>query len=147
MTTRVTQLDTHAALGAGERAEIVGQWLEGHNARDIERMLVRASAEIEFRPLRLAGARDVYLGHEGVRLWFAELGRIKVHHELRAQELRADGDDLLVATGCVDLAESPNVAEFCGVYRIADGLIMGAHHRISNRQTMEELSLLRPSAS
>jgi hypothetical protein len=108
-------------------------------------MLACASADVEFHPLRLTGGRDVYLGHQGLRLWFGELEGTNFHHELRAQELRADGGEVLVAIGSVDLLESPNVAEFCGVYRIADRLIATAHHRISDRELMEKVGLLRPS--
>lgn len=144
-TARTRQIGTHTALGAGERAEIVSCWLEAHNARDIERMLVYASGDVEYHPLRLTGGGDVYLGHKGLRMWFGELERMNFRHELRAQELRADGVDAVVAIGSVDLVESPNIAEFCGVYRIADRLIASAHHRISDRQMMEKVGLLRPS--
>src|SRR5690348_12928718 len=98
---RTRQIATPTALGAGERAEIVSSWLEAHNARNLEWMLACVSADVEFHPLRLTGRRDVYRGHTGMRLWFGEREGVNFHHELRAQELRADGIDLLVAIGSV----------------------------------------------
>jgi hypothetical protein len=72
------------------------------------------------------------VGHDGVRLWFAELVRGGSKHKLRVEQIQPNGADELLATGLVDLPGHSPVAEFYGIYEISDGLISRADRWISS---------------
>jgi hypothetical protein len=63
----------------------------------------------------------VYVGHDGVRLWFAELVRGGSKHELRVEQIQPNGTDEVLATGLVDLPGHSPVAEFYGSTRSQTG--------------------------
>jgi hypothetical protein len=126
---------------------LVVRWVEAHNDRDLDGMIACATEEVEFHPLRLTLRQrpaDFYVGHDGLRLWFEDLRRSETQHQLRVGEIRQNGADEVVLTGSVEMPASSTVAEFYGIYDIPDGLIVRAHHWISDRRTMEDLGLVQP---
>jgi ketosteroid isomerase-like protein len=124
----------------------VARWVQAHNDRDLDGMLACATQDVEFHPLRLTGgSADVYVGQEGLRLWFNELARSTLGHELRIEQVRDNGHDEVLLIGTVEVPGRPTVAEFYGVYDVSNGLISRAHHYLSDRRTMEELGIIRPS--
>lgn len=127
---------------------LVQRWVDAHNDREIDGMLACAAEDIEFHPMRLTdGDAGVYTGHEGLRLWFEELRRGKLQHELRIDQIRENSEDEVLLVGTVEVPGHSTVAEFYGIYDIPDGLIARAHHYLSDRRTMEELGIIRPTES
>ncbi len=125
---------------------LVARWVEAHNDRDIDGMLACVTQDVEFHPLRLtSGSADVYVGQEGLRLWFEDLTSSTLRHELRMEQVRENGEDEVLLVGSVEIPGHATVAEFYGIYDITDGLIGRAHHYLSDRRTMEELGIIRPS--
>jgi hypothetical protein len=129
--------------GAG--ASLVARWIEAYNGRDIPTMLACVSESFELHQLRPAGNTDfVYVGHEGLRLWFDELKRSGSRHELRVAKIPKSENREVSVSGSVDVPGESPVADFHGVYEISGGLIVQARHWIGDGRTMEELGLLGP---
>jgi hypothetical protein len=48
----------------------------------------------------------------------------------------------VLATGALTTANQADVASFCGLHQLADGMIVAAHHYISDPDMLERLGLL-----
>src|SRR5213592_794210 len=86
----------------GANAEIVRQAFEAFSRRDVPALLALSDEEIELRPVtaRVAGRREPYRGHEGVRAYMADVARYWQELLTEPEELCEEGD-LVVATGHV----------------------------------------------
>src|SRR5436305_8855992 len=86
-----------SALDARIQETVLTQWVEAFNARNLDGMLSCLSVAVEFRPLKLGGARDCYHGHRGVREWFAQLDGPGSAHRIALSDVRDLGDGRVLA--------------------------------------------------
>lgn len=121
---------------------IVSRWVEAFNARDLDGMLVLLDARVVFHPLRLSGLRGSYGGHEGVREWFDRLTRLRHEHRIVLSEARAVGVGQVFAAGSLSLAGEPDIGPFCALHRFDGGLIVAAHHYLTDPEMIERLGLV-----
>ena len=118
------------------------RWVDAFNARDLDGMLACVGDRVEFRPLRLSGVSGCYRGHDGVREWFTRLRRSRQDHPIVIHEARAVGEAHVVATGSIRLEGADDIGSFCAVNRIGEGLILAAHHYLSDAAMIERLGLI-----
>ena len=129
------------ATTAPARDAIV-RWVDAFNGRDLEGMLARFHPEVRFHPLRLVGLDGSYRGHDGVRRWFVRRTQLRHEHVLVLSDVHGAGDDQVLAVGALTLAGDFEVAPFCALHRIADGLIVAAHHYLTDPDMLERLGLV-----
>ena len=121
-----------AGVALRRRAErAVAGWLGAFNAHDLDGMLSWMDPEVDFRPLRMAGAEPCYEGHDGVRRWFAAQALSGDGHRLDASELRDTGEGWVIVIGALELPEEPTLVHVCATYRVHEGLIVAARHYFS----------------
>jgi ketosteroid isomerase-like protein len=74
----------------GENSDIVRQAFDAFSRRDAAALVALADPDIVFRPPtgRLAGRDDPYRGHEGLRTYLDDVGRVW-------QELRSEPDEYI----------------------------------------------------
>jgi ketosteroid isomerase-like protein len=121
---------------------IVVRWVEAFNARDLDGMLACLANDVEFRPLRLSGVSGCYRGHDGVREWFTRLRRWRQDHPIVIHGTRAVGEAYVLVTGAIRLDGESDIGSFCAVNWIDDGLILAAHHYLSDADMIERLGLI-----
>jgi len=102
-------------------------------------MLARFHPEVRFHPLRLAGLDGSYRGHDGVRRWFVRRTQLRHEHVFVSSDVHGAGDDRVLAVGALALAGE---FEFCALHRIIDGLIVAAHHYLTDPDMLERLGLV-----
>jgi hypothetical protein len=68
--------------------QIVSQWVDAFNDRDLDGMLVRLDVQVDFHPLRLSGLGGSYRGDDGVREWFTQLKRLRHEHRIVLSQMR-----------------------------------------------------------
>lgn len=117
------------------------RWTDAFNARDLHGMLACLDEKVEFYPLRVGTVRGPYRGHDGVRDWFARLERDGHEHQIAISRVRALADGGVLSSGSLTLAHEADLAPFCGLHRIREGLIVAAHHYISDPDMIEHLGL------
>ena len=86
----------------GENADIVRRAFDAFSRRDLPALLALADPEVEFMPAtaRVAGRREPYRGHEGLRTYLADVARVWA--ELRSEpDEFLEVDDIVVCTGRV----------------------------------------------
>lgn len=111
----------------------VRRWFDAFNSRDLEGMLACMHPHVDFHPLRLHGLDSIYQGHGGVREWFAALQRMEHHHRVELATVRESADGKLVASGKLAAAAPGGPASFWAVERFEGGMIVAAHHFLSDR--------------
>jgi SnoaL-like domain len=121
---------------------IVSRWVEAFNARNLEGMLALLDPWVDLYPLKLFGLDGSYRGHGGVRAWFAQLERHCHDYEIGLSEVRTVVEGKVVAFGSLRLVGEPDIAGFCAVHRIREGLIVAAHHCVSDPEMIEHLGLI-----
>ncbi len=121
---------------------VVSRWVDAFNGRDLNGMLACLGAEVRFHPLRLSGLAAAYHGHDGVRVWFAQLRRLRHEHRIVVSDARAVGEEQVIAVGSLSLAGEPDIGPFCGLHRLAGGLIVAAHHYLTDPDMIEYLGLV-----
>lgn len=105
-------------------------------------MLACLDPEVRFHPLRLSGLDGSYRGHDGVQRWFAQLAQLHHDYVIALFEVRGSGDNRVLAVGELRLAGKLEIAPFCALHRIADGVIVAAHHYLSDPDMLEHLGLI-----
>ena len=118
---------------------IVTRWVDAFNERDLEGMLARFHREVRFHPLRLVGLDGSYRGHDGVRRWFTQLRHERV---FVLSDVHGVGDDQVLAVGALALAGGFEIAPLCALHRILNGLIVAAHHYLTDPDMLERLGLV-----
>lgn len=111
----------------------VRRWFDAFNSRNLEGMLACMHPYVDFHPLRLHGLESTYSGHGGVREWFAELQRLEHGHQIELSEVRASSGGKLVAAGTLKTADPAGPASFWALERFEGGMIIAAHHFLSDR--------------
>ena len=130
-----------AAIAPAPDALVLG-WVDAFNERDLEGMLARFDPAVRFHPLRLGGLDRSYLGHDGVRRWFARGTQLRHEHLIVLSDVRGAGDGKVLAVGALTLAGNFALASFCALHRIADGLIVAAHQYLTDPDMLEHLGLI-----
>jgi hypothetical protein len=121
---------------------IVMRWVDAFNKRDLDGMLTRFHPAVRYHPLRLAGLDRSYRGHDGVRRWFVRRTQLRHEHVFVLSDVHGAGDDQVLAIGALTLAGEFEIAPFCALHRIIDGLIIAAHHYLSDPNMLEHLGLV-----
>jgi SnoaL-like domain len=88
----------------------VSRWVDAFNQRDLDGMLRGLHADVDFHPLRLSGLRGSYLGHDGVREWFAHLKRLRHEYRIVLCDARSVAEGRVLAVGSLSLAGEPDIA-------------------------------------
>jgi SnoaL-like domain len=119
---------------------IIARWIDAFNARDLDAMLAWMHPAVDFQPLWLGGLRRTYRGHDGVRCWFAALQHWRHQHHIRMIEVSRSDDGEILAIGTLSHQRSANLTPLCALHRLVDGLIVAAHHHMSDPASLLELS-------
>lgn len=84
----------------GSNTQLMGQWVEAFNKRDMDALLELVSPDFEFSPL-LATLLEttVYRGQAGLRKYFEDADTAWESIELRLDDIREVGEDLAVCFG------------------------------------------------
>jgi len=106
------------------------------NARDLDAMLGWMHPDVDFHPLWLSGLRRTYRGHDGMRCWFAALQHWRHPHRIHLTELTPSEDGELLAVGTLTHEQHASPTPFCALHRFADGLIISAHHHMSDPDSL-----------
>jgi ketosteroid isomerase-like protein len=131
-------------LSPADAEEIVLQWFDAFNSRDLAGILACMHAAVDFRPLRLHGLASFYPGHDGVRAWFGDLERLEHRHRIEITEIRASADGQLIAVGTLSAADPAGPSSFWGLERFAGDKIVAAYHYVTEPDILRESGLLRP---
>lgn len=118
--------------------QVVVRWIDAINDGDVDGALDCLDPAATFHPLRL-GVDGAYQGHDGVRRWFERLARQQRRHRIELSELRPTEHADLLAVGMLGYPGEPGISPFCGMYRLAAGLIVMAHHYLSDAETVEQI--------
>jgi SnoaL-like domain len=123
---------------------IVWRWVEAFNALDLEHMIRCLDSDVRFHPLKLAGLSSSYRGRNGVTRWFGDLVRLGHEHRIVLDELGVIADGQVLAVGSLALADEPDieVGPFHALHRLNGGLIVAAHHCVTNPDLIEHLGLI-----
>jgi ketosteroid isomerase-like protein len=132
--------------GPGQSAErdeaVVTAWFGAFNLRDLDGMLERFVDEIEFRPLRFPGVEPYYVGHAGIREWFAAVTGGGHVHRIEAESFSRTEDGRLLVAGKVSLASVGGIAPFSGLYEFEGGRIRKAIHYFTPVAVLDRLGLV-----
>ena len=115
--------------------------VDAFNGRDLDGTLACLGAEVRFDPLRLSGLAASYQD-AGVRVWLVQLRRLRHEHRIVVSDARAVGEEQAIAVGSLSLAGEPDIGPFCGLHRLAGGLIVAAHHYLTEPDMIEYLGLV-----
>jgi hypothetical protein len=120
---------------------LVSQWIESFNERNLDGLLECMSGEVRFYPLRLAGLDPYYLGHDGVREWFARMAELGYRHQIAVHSLRAEPGGEVVAVGELRLDDGSDVSRFWARDQVADGKIVVAHRYLTDPDIFDSISV------
>ena len=131
-----------ASLTALAPEVVVRRWVQAFNAQDLKGMLACVDPRVSLYPLRLGGLDGSYRGHDGVRRWFARLRQLRHEHVIVLSDVQGAGDGKVIAVGALTLPGNFDAAPFCGLHRIADGLILRAYHYLTDPEMLQHLGLV-----
>lgn len=135
--------DARTPLSDEDGAATVRGWFDAFNERDLDGMLIRMHPRIDFHPLRLQGIESAYLGHDGVRRWFDRVQAMEHGHRVEVAGVRAGSDGQLIALGSIVLpGQDVGEDSFWALERLAEGLIIGAYHYLTDPNIAAEGGLL-----
>jgi hypothetical protein len=120
---------------------LVSAWLAAIDVRDLDTMVGAASPELEFHPLRFAGIRNRYLGHDALREWFAQLALMDYSYRTELSDVRDIGDGLVLCAGRVSSVGGANLGPFSAIHRVESSLIVSARHYLSDPVLLERLGI------
>lgn len=124
-----------------QATQIGHRFIEAFNLRDAEALVALTHPDIEFRPTMLVGSKRVYVGHEGLRAWVADLVASGAEHQVRVREVRMLGDERLIVLTEV-LLDGETISPSAMVATLRDGKIIEAKAYLSDETTLKELDLL-----
>jgi SnoaL-like domain len=141
LSTRPRCVSVSGATTAPGRDAIV-RWVDAFNERDLEGMLARLHPKVRLHPLRLRGLDGSYRGNDGVQRWIARLTQLRHEHVIVLSDVHGSRDDNVLEVGSLRLVGNFEIAPFCALHRIAGGLIVAAHHYLSDSDMLEWLGLV-----
>jgi SnoaL-like domain len=122
---------------------IVTRWVDAFNVWDLEGMLARFHPEVLFHPLRVAGLDRSYRGHDGVRRWFVRRTQCAMSMSSSCPTSAARAMTRYSRSArALALAGEFEITPFCALHRIIDGLIVAAHHCLTDPDMLERLGLV-----
>ena len=131
------------ATAAGQLPErIVSRWFGAFNLRDLDKLLTLLDRRVDFHPLKLRGLVGSYRGHAGVREWWSNLERHRVEHHIELSDVRSIGGGMVLALGSLRFVGELESASFRALHRVNAGLIVAAHHCLSDPAMIEHLGLI-----
>ena len=130
-----------------ENTEIVRRVFEAFSRRDLGTLIALADPELVFQPAtaRVAGRAEPYRGHEGLRAYLADVGR--VWQELRSEpEEFVEVGDRVACTGRVYAWGVGRVIDAPAgwVWRLRDGRIVEGRVYETRRAAFEAVGLPWP---
>jgi ketosteroid isomerase-like protein len=120
----------------------VSRWMDAFNAGDVDAMVACLDPHVALQPLRLYGLDHAYHGHDGIRAWFVQLRQLGHQHHIVITDIHATGVGHVLASGALTTTDQADLGPFCGLHRLVDGLIVAAHHYISDPDMLERLGLV-----
>lgn len=120
--------------------ELVSQWIDAFNLRDLDGMLACMSPRVRFYPLRLSGLERFYQGHDGLRRWFDHMRERDHRHRIALHKLRGEPDGEVVAIGELHLEEGSEPARFWARDRVEGDGIVVAHHYLTDPDVFEDIA-------
>jgi SnoaL-like domain len=121
---------------------VVSRWVDAFNARDLEDMLMQLDPRVDFHPLRLGGRGGSYRGHDGVRDWFVKTMRQFGEYQIGLSDVRSVGEGEVFAIGSLHLSGERHIESFGALHRVERGLIVAAHHCLTDPEMIEYLGLI-----
>lgn len=118
---------------------VVLSWIDAFNARDLDGVLAWMDPDVVLHPMRLPGLEHTYRGHDGVTRWFASIEGLGLEHRFHITDLSVDSGEVM---GVGKLALTP-VDDPTGIWildRVANGLIVHAHHYLTDRDAFPRSS-------
>src|SRR4051812_48302380 len=134
----------------GRNAEIVRELFDAFGRRDTTALLALSDPDIVFRPPtgRLVGRDEPYRGHDGLRSYLADVGR--VWQELRSEpDEYVELDDRVLCTGRVYAWGVGRVIDAPAgwVWRVRDGRVVEGTVYETRRAAYEAAGLSWPPAN
>ena len=127
-----------------ENVERFRRAFDGFNQRDIEPMLEISDPAGEWYPLTAeVEGNDPYIGREGLRQWWENVGAAFEELEASLEEVRDLGDTVL-ALGHLRAQFKSGVAlntETAWLIRFREGLVVWGHAYLSHAEALEAASL------
>jgi ketosteroid isomerase-like protein len=122
---------------------VARRWIEAFNRRDADALLAVADAEMVFHPTLLAGARRTYRGHEGLRLWLADVAATGLRHTAEATALRRLPSGEHLVSGSI-FHDGEAMSPFSMRFRVRDGKLVEAWAYLSDEALLGSLGRLDP---
>jgi ketosteroid isomerase-like protein len=112
---------------ASENVEIVQRIFAAFENRDVEGFVALCAPDMVFEPVtaRMVGGGDPYRGHEGLRVYLSDVGRVWQELRLSPDAFREGDDGVVVATGRVYAWGAGRVIDSPAgwLFRLRDGKI------------------------
>lgn len=124
--------------------ELGRRFVDAFNRRDADALVALCHTELEFVPTLLVGQRSVFLGHDGMRRWVAELIASGASHEVSVRKVRVLGDARFVVLTEVRI-EDEAITQSAMVADTKDGLILRAKAYLSDERTLIRVGVLPPA--
>jgi hypothetical protein len=121
---------------------LVSRWFDALKARDLVGMLMLFHPGVDFYPLKLSGSVGWYRGHDGVREWWVKLQRGKRTYDIELTDVCSVGTGQIIALGSFRVASEPGEGPFRALHRINAGLIVAAHHCLTDPEMIDRLGLI-----
>jgi ketosteroid isomerase-like protein len=128
-----------------ENAQVARQTFDAIGRRDIDELLTLYDDGIEFLPL--TGTRvesGGYVGHEGVRAYFQEIGEIWEDMRPHADDIRTVGDDVVLLGGCAVRGRGSGAesdSPMAWVLTVRDGKVVRHRGYASRTEALEAVGL------
>lgn len=110
-----------------EARELVERLYGAFNRRDVETVVSLSHPDVEFRPLtaEFAGRSAPYRGHDGLRLYFQDVGTVWDELLVTQQEVRSHADLILVTGRVYARGQRYGIRDLpaAWIWRLQDGLM------------------------
>lgn len=123
-------------------AEILREYIEAFNRRDVDAMIALADPDIVSHPWMAWSGGRRYVGHEGLRGWMRDLTANDPGHKVVPHEVRRLEQRHWAVLGELTVGDA-RVSPFASLNRIADGRITEAREYLSEESLLSDLGYLR----
>jgi hypothetical protein len=114
------------------------RYVRAYGNRDLDAMLAMMDQAVVFRPSPLFGAGRSYIGHEGVREWWAEMMGSGERLDFVLREFRQITPDRVAVLGALHSgASGRRLVPWTGIMRIRKGQIVESRHYLSDEDVLE----------
>jgi ketosteroid isomerase-like protein len=120
----------------GEAVDVVRQFHDRFNDRDLEGVIGLCSRRIVWREVKEIPGAGVYQGPEEMRDWYEKTAEVSDDLTLQVWEMEERGDAALAETSAEMTGRGSEVAmgwRFWAVWRVREGLVT-YHHAYSERE-------------